>query len=110
MRIRYWSSDVCSSDLTVASALLVDYVLTVAVSISSGAQYAAAAIPALSGHEASFAVALVVLLTALNMRGVRESGTLFAVPTYAFMLAILGMCAYGLIRLATGTQIGRAQV
>src|SRR3546814_7015703 len=37
------------------------------------------------------------------MRGVRESGTLFAVPTYAFMLAILGMCAYGLIRLATGT-------
>ncbi|NYG57856.1 amino acid transporter [Nocardioides daedukensis] len=89
--------------VTVASALLVDYVLTVAVSISSGAQYAAAAIPALSGHEATFAVALVVVLTALNMRGVRESGTLFAVPTYAFMLAILGMCAYGLIRSATGT-------
>src|SRR3546814_8238007 len=80
--------------VTVASALLVDYVLTVPVSISSGAQYAAAAIPALSGHEGSFAAAVVVWLTALNMRGGGEPGTLFAVPTYGFMLAILGMCAY----------------
>lgn len=87
---------------TVASALLVDYMLTVAVSISSGAQYAASAIPALSGHEATLAVALVVVLTAMNLRGIREAGTAFAVPTYAFMVAILGMCAYGFIRMATG--------
>ncbi len=87
---------------TVASALLVDYVLTVAVSISSGAQYAAGAIPALDGHEAMFASALVLLLMAMNLRGIRESGTLFAVPTYAFMIAILGMCGYGLLRLAAG--------
>jgi amino acid transporter len=88
---------------TVASALLVDYVLTVAVSISSGAQYAASAVGALSGHEATFATVLVILLAAMNLRGIRESGTFFAIPTYAFMVAILGMCAYGMLQLATGT-------
>lgn len=83
---------------TVASALLVDYMLTVAVSISSGAQYAAAAIPSLIGHEATVATAMVVLLAAINLRGIREAGATFAVPTYAFMVAILGMCGYGFLR------------
>ena len=84
-----------------ASALLVDYVLTVAVSISSAAQYAAAAIAVAAGHEVTLARrSLVLVLMAVNLRGVRESGTFFAVPTYAFMVAILGMCAYGLLRLA----------
>ena len=87
---------------TVASALLVDYVMTVAVSISSGAQYAASAVDALSGHEATFATVLVILLAAMNLRGIRESGTFFAIPTYAFMFAILGMCAYGMLQLVTG--------
>ena len=72
---------------TVASALLVDYVLTVAVSVSSAAQYAASAIPLVSGHEASVAGVAVAVLAALNLRGVRESGTFFAVPTYLFMVA-----------------------
>jgi amino acid transporter len=89
--------------LTVASALLVDYVLTVAVSISSGVQNAAAALPFLRGHETSAAITLVVLLTAMNLRGVRESGTAFAVPTYAFMVGILGMALFGFYRSATGT-------
>ena len=65
---------------TVASALLVDYVLTVAVSISSGAQYAASAVDALSGHEATFATVLVILLAAMNLRGIRESGDLLRHP------------------------------
>ena len=91
-----------NAGMTVASALLVDYVLTVAVSISSGAQYAASAIPAFIGHEATVASVAVVLLMAMNLRGIRESGTFFAVPTYAFMVAILGMCGYGLLRLAAG--------
>lgn len=91
-----------TAGITVASALLVDYVLTVAVSISAGAQYAAAAIPAISGHEATFASLVVVLLAAMNLRGIRESGTVFAVPTYLYMVAILGMCGYGLIRLLSG--------
>jgi amino acid transporter len=92
-----------NAGITVASALLVDYVLTVAVSISAGAQYAASAIPALFGHEAVFASILVVLLTAMNLRGIRESGTFFAVPTYLFMVAILGMCGIGIARWFTGT-------
>ncbi len=91
-----------TAGITVASALLVDYVLTVAVSISSASQYAAGAIPALVDHEAVAACAAVVVLTALNLRGVRESGTFFAVPTYLFMVSILGMCAYGLVQLLAG--------
>lgn len=87
---------------TVASALLVDYVLTVAVSISSGAQYAASAIPVLQGHEATVASVAVVVLMAINLRGIRESGGFFAVPTYAFMIAILGMCAFGFVRMVLG--------
>ena len=84
--------------LTVASALLVDYVLTVAVSISSAAQYAASTIDAFQGHEVVVAVVAVILLMAANLRGVRESGTAFAVPTYAFMTAILGMALWGFAR------------
>jgi amino acid transporter len=88
--------------LTVASALLVDYVLTVAVSISSASQYAASTIDALQGHEVTVAVVATVLLMSVNLRGVRESGTAFAIPTYAFMAAVLGMAAYGFFRLAFG--------
>ncbi len=92
-----------TAGVTVASALLVDYVLTVAVSISSAAQYAAGAIPSLIGHEAAAATVAVILLAAMNLRGVRESGAFFAVPTYLFMVAILGMCAYGLYESAAGS-------
>ncbi|MDQ1619776.1 MAG: hypothetical protein QOE19_2345, partial [Actinomycetota bacterium] len=86
--------------LTVASALLVDYVLTVAVSISSAAQYAASTIDSWAGHEVLVAVVAVILLTSVNLRGVRESGTAFAIPTYAFMVAVLGTAAYGFVQLA----------
>lgn len=91
-----------NAGVTVASALLVDYVLTVAVSISSGAQYAASAFPALRGHEATFAVGLVVLLTIANLRGVKESGRVFALPVYLFMLAIGSIAVIGSIQLLTG--------
>ncbi len=91
-----------TAGVTVASALLVDYVLTVAVSVSSGAQYAASAIPPLRGHEATFAVIVVIILTTMNLRGVRESGTAFAIPTYIFMAAILGMAAWGFLSWVLG--------
>ncbi len=94
--------------LTVASALLVDYVLTVAVSVSSGVQNAATAFPSLRGHEVQAAVVLVAILTAMNLRGVRESGKTFAVPVYAFMIGILGMGAFGFVKLATGS-LGQAE-
>jgi len=89
--------------LTVASALLVDYTLTVAVSISSGVQNAAAALPMLRGHEMPVAIGLVVLLTTMNLRGVRESGSAFAIPTYAFIIGIVGMALFGFFRSATGS-------
>jgi len=88
--------------LTVAAALLVDYTLTVAVSISSGVQNASSAIPSVEGHEVSLAIGLIALLTALNLRGVRESGGAFAIPTYGFMIAIIGMTVYGFIQKSTG--------
>jgi amino acid transporter len=90
-----------TAGVTVASALLVDYVLTVAVSISSAAQYAATTFDALRGHQVLIAVIAVVFLTAMNLRGVKESGTAFAIPTYLFMFAILGMAAWGFFRYAT---------
>jgi amino acid transporter len=88
--------------VTVASALLVDYVLTVAVSVSSGAQYAASAIPALRGHETAFAVAVVVLLTLANLRGVRESGRAFALPVYLFMIAVGSVAVVGFVQYLMG--------
>ncbi|WP_149202952.1 APC family permease [Actinotalea subterranea] len=88
--------------VSVASALLVDYVLTVAVSISSGAQYAATAIPALRGHEVPFAIGLVLLLTLMNLRGVKESGTFFAIPTYLFMLGVGLTAVVGFVRYVGG--------
>lgn len=89
--------------LGVASALLVDYVLTVAVSISSGVQNAAAAFGFVRGHEVEVAVGLIVLLTALNLRGVRESGSLFALPTYLFMGSIILMAVVGAVRHQSGS-------
>ena len=84
--------------LTVAAALLVDYVLTVAVSVSSGVQNAASALGFVAGREVEVAVGLVVLLAAINLRGVKESGSAFAIPTYGFMIAIVGMTLVGLWR------------
>ena len=92
-----------NAGLTVASALLVDYVLTVAVSISSAAQYASSVITAFHGHEALVACAATLFLMAMNLRGVRESGTAFAIPTYLFMAAILGMALWGFIRYGFGS-------
>ncbi len=87
---------------TVASALLVDYVLTVAVSVSSGVQNAGSAIPFMARHSAVCAVILVLLLAAMNLRGVRESGSTFAVPVYGFMVGVLGMAAYAGFRALSG--------
>jgi amino acid transporter len=88
-----------NAGLTVASALLVDYVLTVAVSISSGVQNAKSLLPFIDGHEGLVAAGATLVLMALNLRGVRESGAFFAVPTYCFMFAIIGMVLYGLFRI-----------
>jgi amino acid transporter len=85
--------------LTVASALLVDYVLTVAVSVSSGVENIGSAIPWIAENKVAAAIGVVTLLTLMNLRGIRESGTFFAIPTYAFVVGVLGMIMIGLFRL-----------
>ncbi|WP_093157497.1 APC family permease [Saccharopolyspora antimicrobica] len=84
--------------LVVASALLVDYILTVAVSISSAAANIGSVIPFVAEHKVLFSVGAIALLTAMNLRGVREAGSLFAIPTYAFLIGVLGMIAWGLFQ------------
>jgi amino acid transporter len=89
--------------LTVASALLTDYVLTVAVSVSSGVDNIISAVPDLNRWRVPLALVLVAFLAATNLRGVRESGSAFAVPTYAFAAGALIMIATGLFRAALGS-------
>jgi amino acid transporter len=86
----------------VASALMVDYVLTVAVSISSAVANAASAVPFIGDHTVTIALGLVVVLALMNLRGVRESGTAFAIPTYLFILGIFSMLVWAAIRMASG--------
>jgi amino acid transporter len=84
--------------LGVASALLVDYILTVAVSTAAGVNNLGSVVPFVAEHKVAFAIGAIALLTSLNLRGLRESGTAFAVPTYAFIIVIVGMVLTGLVR------------
>ena len=88
-----------TAGLVVASALMVDYVLTVAVSTASAMSNIGSALPVVAHHKVSFCVAAILLVMALNLRGVRESGVAFAVPTYAFIIGILVMIGWGLFRI-----------
>lgn len=92
-----------AAGITVASALLVDYVLTVAVSISSASQYLVTAIPALDGGQVWAAAIGVVLLALANLRGIKESGKLLALPSYIFIASILGLILVGFIQAMTGS-------
>ena len=89
--------------LVAAAALLVDYILTVAVSVAAGVLALTSAVPSLESHEVSLSLGLIALMTLVNLRGVRESGLLFAVPAYAFVLAMFVMITTGLARCADGT-------
>ncbi|MDF1488514.1 APC family permease [Tessaracoccus caeni] len=94
------------ASLTVASALLVDYTLTVAVSVSAGIHNAEAMLPWLQGREALAAVVLIALLALVNLRGIRASGRAFATPTYIFIGSMLLMVGIGLFRvLALGEPL-----
>jgi len=84
--------------LLVASALLVDYILTVAVSTASGVANVGSAIPVVGDHPVAFSILIVVLVTAANLRGIREAGLAFAIPVYIFIASMLGMILTGLVR------------
>lgn len=84
--------------LTVGAALLFDYVLTVAVSISAAAATIGSAIPFVQSREVLFAVLAIAVLTTLNLRGIRETGAMVALPVYAFLAAMTALIAWGLFQ------------
>ncbi len=85
--------------LVAAGALLIDYVLTAAVSLTAGMDAIASAFPALLPYRVGAALTLLALITLLNLRGLRETGTLMSIPVYLFLLTYLPMLLYGLVRL-----------
>jgi amino acid transporter len=91
--------------LVAAAALLTDYILTVAVSISSGVAAITSAYPALLQHTVLLCVVSIVVLTVVNLRGVRESGIAFSVPTYAFILVMLALIITGIYRGYSGHEL-----
>lgn len=86
--------------LLAAAALLADYILTAAVGISAGVGALVSAVPSLLPHTVSLCVGILIVITILNLRGVREAGTAFAIPTYLFVGTILITIVAGLIRVA----------
>ena len=88
--------------LIAAAALLTDYVLTVSVSVVAGVFAMISALPSLAPYKVELSLGFVLLITLANLRGVRESGTLFAVPTYAFIVSIVALVAVGLGRCVFG--------
>jgi len=88
--------------LVAAAALLVDYILTVAVSVTAGVFALTSAVPSLASHQVGLSLFFILLLTVVNLRGVRESGILFAVPTYAFVVVMFALIGTGVGKCAAG--------
>ncbi len=91
-----------NASLVAASALLIDYILTVAVSVVAGVANIVSAFPSLAPHAVGISIGLIVVLALMNLRGVKESGTAFAIPTYGFVASVLFMIAVGLVRIVSG--------
>ncbi len=88
--------------LTAAAALLIDYVLTVAVSVVAGVAAITSAVPPLAPYAVGLSLGFVVILSLVNLRGVKESGRVFAIPTYGFVVCVFALLAVGVARLAFG--------
>ena len=88
--------------LVAASSLLIDYVLTVAVSTAAGVAAITSFAPALHDMRVPLGLAFIALLAIGNLRGIREAGMIFAIPTYVYVLSLAGLIAYGLFRVVSG--------
>ncbi len=88
--------------LIAASALLIDYVLTVAVSVAAGTAAVTSAIESLLPYQVPIAVGFVIVITLINLRGIRESGTIFAIPTYLFIFSLTTVIVLGVVRVFMG--------
>jgi amino acid transporter len=93
-----------TASLVAGASLLIDYSLTVAVSLSAGMAAITSALPQLHSYKVDLALAGLVLITIANLRGTRESGRLFAIPTYAFVLGLGGMVVYGFVQYFSGNH------
>ncbi len=91
-----------SSGLVSGGALLIDYILTVAVSVSAGSEAITSAIPALYGHQVVIAITIIVILTVMNLRGLSESASFLMIPVYLFIGSIIIMIGVGLFRILAG--------
>ncbi|MFB9836252.1 APC family permease [Actinoallomurus acaciae] len=91
-----------NASLIAASALLIDYVMTVAVSVAAGVANVVSAIPALGPHAVGISLGLIAVIAVMNLRGVKESGRAFAIPTYGFVASVFVMVGAGLLRAALG--------
>jgi amino acid transporter len=91
--------------LTAAAGLAVGYIMTVAVSIAAGVFAVVSAFPELKDSSVYIAIGAVAIVSLLNLRGIRESGTIFAIPTYGFIIAFAVLIAAGFIRLALGHDL-----
>ena len=94
-----------NAGLIAAASLLVDYTLTVSVSISAGVLAITSAFPALDAYRVQLCLFFLALLTVGNLRGIRESGQIFAIPTYFFVVSIFLLIGLGLYHYVTGTLI-----
>lgn len=96
------------SGLMAAAALLIDYVLTVSVSITAGVDAIISAAPGLLDSKIELAIGFVVFVTLMNLRGAKESGTIFAVPTYGFVLSIMALLVTGLVKCLGGCPLAES--
>ncbi|MBM4251648.1 MAG: APC family permease, partial [Deltaproteobacteria bacterium] len=96
--------------LVAAAALLIDYVLTVSVSVSSGVAALTSALPAMAAWNVEVGVACIVIITLVNLRGIRDSANIFAVPTFLFIGSILTMLVIGAFKLLFGSPVAAAVV
>ncbi|MEM5233425.1 APC family permease [Enterococcus faecalis] len=93
-----------NAGLLAGGSLLVDYMLTVAVSVSAGAEAIISAIPALYGHQVAISIGIVILITLMNLRGLRESASFLMLPVYSFIAIITLLIVVGLFKIVTGVQ------
>ena len=88
--------------MVAAASLLTDYILTVAVSVSAGMAALSSAFPSLHDHRVTLALLVIVAMTLVNLRGIRESGAVFSLPTFVYVASVLALLGYGLLRFMTG--------
>ena len=95
---------------TAGAALLTDYILTVAASVSSGVQNIVSAVPFLEGHNVTLTLTCILFICMANLRGIKESGAFFAIPTYGFIGLMMLMLFTGTLRVFFGGGPGPVQV